>query len=189
MKKTIKIDRYNQKILAILHLTADLTNVELAEQVNLSPSACFQRVKALKEAGYFRTFHADINLEQICEHVFAYMEFTLEDNNLAARRKFLADIHNIPEIMDCMQLSGDIDYISFCCFADIQALNAMCDRLTGSSQYAIKKLTTRIVLERAKFFLGYPLEKLKGALCAFLLFKVIAEQPVWAQWLLQTGYK
>ena len=50
MKKTIKIDRYNQKILAILHLTADLTNVELAEQVNLSPSACFQRVKALKEA-------------------------------------------------------------------------------------------------------------------------------------------
>ena len=75
MKKTIKIDRYNQKILAILHLTADLTNVELAEQVNLSPSACFQRVKALKEAGYFRTFHADINLEQICEHVFAYMEF------------------------------------------------------------------------------------------------------------------
>ncbi|XQF89458.1 Lrp/AsnC family transcriptional regulator [Pseudoalteromonas espejiana] len=54
MKKTIKIDRYNQKILAILHLTADLTNVELAEQVNLSPSACFQRVKALKEAGYFR---------------------------------------------------------------------------------------------------------------------------------------
>ena len=41
------------------------------------------------------------------------MEFTLEDNNLAARRKFLAEIHDIPEIMDCMQLSGDIDYISF----------------------------------------------------------------------------
>jgi len=161
MKKTIKIDRYNKKILATLHLEADLTNVELAERVNLSPSACFQRVKLLREAGYFRTFHADINLEQICEHIFAYIEFTLEDNSLPMRRKFLSVIKEIPEIMDCMQLSGDVDYISFCCFSDIQALNEICDQLSANENYTIKRLKTRIVLERSKFFLGFPLERLK----------------------------
>jgi Lrp/AsnC family leucine-responsive transcriptional regulator len=161
MKKTIKIDRYNKKILATLHLRADLTNIELAEIVNLSPSACFQRVKILKEAGYFRSFGADINLEQVCEHVFAYVEFTLEDNSFPVRRKFLAEIDKIPEMMDCMQLSGDVDYISFCCFADIKALNNACDILSANQTFNIKRLKTRIVLERAKFFLGFPLARLK----------------------------
>ena len=161
MKKSIKIDRYNKKILATLHLRADLTNIQLAEIVNLSPSACFQRVKILKEAGYFRTFGADINLEQICEHVFAYVEFTLEDNSYHVRRKFLAVIETIPEFMDCMQLSGDVDYISFCCFADIKALNDICDKLSANETFEIKRLKTRIVLERSKFFLGFPLKQLK----------------------------
>ncbi|WP_068547009.1 Lrp/AsnC family transcriptional regulator [Thalassotalea crassostreae] len=161
MKKSIKIDRYNKKILATLHLKADLTNIELAEIVNLSPSACFQRVKILKEAGYFRTFGADINLEQICEHVFAYIEFTLEDNSFPVRKKFLAVIDTIPEIMDCMQISGDVDYISFCCFADIESLNEKCDQLSANQEFVIKKLKTRVVLERSKFFLGFPLERLK----------------------------
>lgn len=161
MKKPIKIDRYNKKILAALHLRADLTNVELAELVNLSPSACFQRVKLLKEAGYFRTFHADINLEQICEHVFAYVEFTLADNSFPVRRKFLSVVENIPEVMDCMQLSGDVDFISFCCFADIKSLNETCDQLSANKTFKIKKLKTRIVLERSKFFLGFPLARLK----------------------------
>lgn len=161
MKKVIKIDAYNKKILATLHLRADLTNVELAERVNLSPSACFQRVKLLKDAGYFRTFHADINLEQICEHVFAYVEFTLEDNSPKSSRKFLDVIDKIPEIMDCMKLSGDVDFISFCCFSDINALNEVCDQLSLNDGYTIKKLKTKIVLERSKFFLGFPLERLK----------------------------
>ncbi len=161
MKKTIKIDGYNKKILATLHLQADLTNVELAEKVNLSPSACFQRVKALKEAGYFRTFHADVNLEQICEHILAYVEFTLEDNSAPTCRKFLSTINEIPEIMDCMKVSGDIDYISLCCFPNIASLNKVCDELTDNASLSIKRLSTRVVLERSKFFLGYPLEQLK----------------------------
>ncbi|GEA02472.1 Lrp-family transcriptional regulator [Alteromonas sp. KUL17] len=161
MKKSLKIDSYNKKILATLHLEADLTNVELAEKVNLSPSACFQRVKSLKEAGYFRTFHADVNLEQICEHVLAYIEFILEDNSAPSCRRFISAVDEIPEIMDCMKLTGDVDYISLCCFPDISALNKVCDHLSDDETLGIKRIQTRIVLERSKFFLGYPLESLK----------------------------
>jgi len=161
MKKTIKIDRYNKKILATLHLEADLTNVELAERVNLSPSACFQRVKSLKEAGYFRSFHADVDLNQICEHVLAYIEFTLDDNSAPCRRRFASAIENIPEIMDCMQLSGDVDYISLSCFPNIKELNDACTSLSDNPALSIKRIRTRIALDRVKWFLGYPLEKLK----------------------------
>lgn len=161
MKKAIKIDSYNKKILATLHLQADLTNVELAEIVNLSPSACFQRVKSLKEAGYFRTFHADVDLEQICEHILAYIEFTLDDNSAPQIRKFSSALDQIPEIMDCMQLSGDVDFISLSCFPNLKALNDTCNQLSENDSLSIKRIKTRIVLERTKWFLGYPLEKLK----------------------------
>lgn len=161
MKKSIKIDSYNRKILATLHLEADLTNIELAEKVSLSPSACFQRVKSLKEAGYFRTFHADVNLDQLCEHVLAYIEFTLEDNGAPVRRKFANAISDIPEIMDCMQLSGDVDFISLSCFSDIKKLNTVCTELSDNPDLSIKRIKTRIVLDRAKWFLGYPLAHLK----------------------------
>ncbi|MEM5499778.1 Lrp/AsnC family transcriptional regulator [Paraglaciecola mesophila] len=161
MKKTIKIDSYNRKILATLHLQADLTNIELSEIVNLSPSACFQRVKTLKDAGYFRAAHADVNLDQLCEHVLAYIEFTLDNNTAATRRRFAAIIEHMPHIMDCMQLSGDVDYISLSCFPDIKALNAACTELSDNPDLSIKHIKTRIVLDRAKWFLGYPLAHLK----------------------------
>ena len=161
MKKIIRLDSYNKKILAILHLQADLTNVELAGRVNLSPSACFQRVKALKEAGYFRTFHADVNLEAMCEHIFPYVDFTLHDNSAASKRQFLAAINAIPQFMDCMQVTGNVDYVSFSCFADIAALNKACDSLSEQGALGIKRIETRIILAREKFFLGYPLAHLK----------------------------
>ncbi|MBB1362204.1 Lrp/AsnC family transcriptional regulator [Shewanella sp. SR44-4] len=161
MKKKMKIDSYNKKILSTLHLEGALTNIELAEKVNLSPSACFQRVKALKEAGYFRNLHADVNLDQLCEHVLAYIEFTLEDNSAPSRRRFVSRIHEIPEIMDCMQLSGDVDYISLSCFPNLKKLNEVCSELSDQTDLRIKHIKTRIVLERAKWFLGYPLSKLK----------------------------
>ncbi|GGA75197.1 AsnC family transcriptional regulator [Neiella marina] len=161
MKKNIKLDAYNKKILATLHLQADLTNNELAEKVNLSPSACFQRVKALKEAGYFRTFHADINLEQMCEHVLAYLEFTLDRNTAQVCRDFAAAVGEIPEIMDCMQVSGDVDFISLSCFSSVKKLNETCDALSENPALHIKHIRTRLVMDRAKWFLGYPLAHLK----------------------------
>tara|TARA_R110000744_G_scaffold173447_2_gene292187 strand:- start:4783 stop:5241 length:459 start_codon:yes stop_codon:yes gene_type:complete len=144
-----------------LHLQADLTNIELAEKVSLSTSACFQRVKALKEAGYFRASHADVDLEQLCEHVFAYIEFTFDNNSAAMRRKFADVIKDMPHIMDCMQLSGDVDYISFSFFPEIKALNEACTALSDNPNLSIKHIKTRIVLDRAKWFLGYPLAHLK----------------------------
>ncbi|MBY5992861.1 Lrp/AsnC ligand binding domain-containing protein [Ferrimonas balearica] len=77
------------------------------------------------------------------------------------RRRFEAAIAEIPEIMDCLRLSGDIDYLSFTRFPDIEALNRCCDRLSDDPKLSIKAIRPRIVLERSKWFFGYPLDHLK----------------------------
>lgn len=160
-KKPVKLDAINRKILASLHLEADITNARLAEKVNLSPAACSQRTHALKEAGYYFNSHAEVDLSRICEHIIAYVEFSLSDNSAQVRRKFEAVIENIPEFMDCLRLSGDVEYICFTCCTNIVELNRLCDDLSAQKDLCITKIVTRIVLERPKFYLGYPIAKLK----------------------------
>lgn len=160
-KTTIKLDAINKKILATVHARADITNQELAEEVGLSPSACFQRTKALREAGYFFNFHTEMDLDRICEHVIAYVEFTLESNSAKHRKAFEAAIEHTPEFMDCLRLNDGTDYISFTCAPTVQALNALCDQISGDPALGVKSIKTRMIMERTKWFLGYPLEKLK----------------------------
>ncbi len=160
-KKRIKLDQINKNILSITHLNSDISNQELAEQVGLSNSACFQRMKALKEAGYFVSFHTDLDLDRMVEHVLAYVEFTLENNSPQSRKAFEAVIEENPEFMDCLRVTGDVDYISFTCCSNTQALNALVDEISGNEALGIRIAKTRIILERSKWYLGYPLHRLK----------------------------
>ena len=102
-----------------------------------------------------------MDLGRICEHIIAYVEFKLRDNGLASRRRFEAVIETMPEFMDCLRLSGDTDYISFTCCTNIAELNRLCDEVSGNTQLGIERIVTRVVLERPKFYLGYPIAKLK----------------------------
>ncbi len=159
--KNIKLDAINRKILSITHLQSDISNQDLADRVGLSPSACFQRVRALKEAGYFVSFHTDLDLDRLVEHVLAYVEFTLDNNTYAARQRFEAEINKHPEFMDCLRVTGDSDYIAFTCCSNPQSLNTLIDQVSNQEELGIKNIKTRIILERSKWYLGYPLAKLK----------------------------
>ncbi len=159
-KKNIKLDAINKRILATIHKQADLSNQELADLVGLSPSACFQRTKALKEAGYFFNFHTEMDLDRICEHVLAYVEVKLESNTPQARKPFEQAIQDIPEFMDCLRVEGEFHYMMFSCFPNMQALNKVCDDVAGNPKLGIREVRIRTILERAKWYLGYPLEKL-----------------------------
>jgi len=160
-KNKIRLDAINKRILSVTHLQSDISNQDLADKVGLSPSACFQRVKALKDAGYFVSFHTDLDLNRLVEHLLAYVEFTLENNNPESRRAFEAEIDKYPEFMDCLRITGDTDYIAFTCCSNTQSLTALIDEISRNGNTKIKTVKTRIILERSKWYLGYPLDKLK----------------------------
>ncbi|MEP5937533.1 MAG: Lrp/AsnC family transcriptional regulator [Erythrobacter sp.] len=159
--RTVKMDAINRKILTIMTANSNISNQDLAERVGLSNSACFQRLKALKEAGYFLSFNADVDLNRMVEHVLAYVEFKLENNSPVFRKAFEDFIEPIPEFMDCMRVTGDIDYVAFTCCSNTQVLNDLVDQVGSNEDIGVKTVQTRIILDRPKFYLGYPLDKLK----------------------------
>lgn len=160
-RRPIKIDAIHRKMLAIVQKRADITNQELADLIGLSPAACSQRMNALKEAGFFISFHAEVDLERLCEHVLAYVEFTLKSNDPESCARFADAIEEIPEFMDCLRLSGEVDFISFTCCAGIKELGEVCDRLASDPKLGITRINRRIIIDRAKWYYGYPISKLK----------------------------
>ena len=159
--KDVKLDTVNRKILAIVHKEANISNTELASRIGLSTAACSQRTNALRKAGYFISFTAEVDLDRICKHVIAYVDFQLERNDPVSRGKFIGAIWKMPEFVDCIRVSGEMDYVSFTCCSSVAELNRLCDELSSNPALGIKRIVPRVALERPKWFLGYPIAKLK----------------------------
>ena len=75
-----KLDRIDIKILAVLQRNGRITNVELADEVSLSPSLCLMRVKKLQQAGYITGYSAQIDLARLGPTLTVFTEFTLKNH-------------------------------------------------------------------------------------------------------------
>ena len=106
-----KLDRIDINILSTLQTRGNITNVNLAEAVSLSPSPCLQRVKRLEKAGYIESYKAVINLKKLSDYVVVFTEVTLADHRRKDFTKFEKEIRNHKNIMECHLLSGGYDYL------------------------------------------------------------------------------
>ncbi|XYK79833.1 MAG: Lrp/AsnC family transcriptional regulator [Labrenzia sp.] len=111
MVGTPKLDRIDINILSTLQQQGNITNVNLAEAVGLSPSPCLQRVKRLEKAGYIQNYRAVINLKKLAEHVTVFTEVTLADHRRNDFVKFENEIKKHDNIVECHLLSGGYDYL------------------------------------------------------------------------------
>ena len=109
MVGTLKLDRIDINILSTMQQQGNITNVNVAEAVGLSPSPCLQRVKRLETAGYIQNYRAVINLKKLAEHVTVFTEVTLADHRRNDFIKFENEIKNHDNIVECHLLSGGYD--------------------------------------------------------------------------------
>ena len=92
----IELDKIDRKILAILQADGRLTNQEVAERVNLSPSPCLRRIKRLEDAGVIRKYVALIEAEKIGLGLLAYINVRLEKHtDTPCKRKFALTAHRL----------------------------------------------------------------------------------------------
>ncbi|MCA2412039.1 Lrp/AsnC family transcriptional regulator [Rhizobium leguminosarum] len=107
----MKLDRTDIKILHILQQNGRMTNVELAEVVNLSPSPCLMRVKKLQSEGYIEGYTAQINIAKLGQALLVFTEVTLKNHRQTDFARFLAAIEKIEQLIECHVISGGYDYL------------------------------------------------------------------------------
>jgi len=115
------LDEIDIKILERLQAQARIPNVELAEQVGLSPAPCLRRVRALEEAGVIRKYVTLLNPAAVNLGVTVLVQITLDLQIEGRLEIFEKAILQRPEVLECYLMTGDADYLLRVVVPDVAA--------------------------------------------------------------------
>jgi len=106
-----KLDKIDKKILQKLQARGRITNVELAQDVGISAPPCLRRMRALEEAGYIKSYHAQIDPAILGYGVTVFAMVRLETQAEKDLEKFEKQMSKLPMVRECHMLAGDVDFI------------------------------------------------------------------------------
>ena len=115
----IDLDATDRKILNLLQHDGRMTNAQLAESVNLSPSACHRRVGRLEEEGVIAGYVMLVNKEAIGLGSSVIVEVSLDSQAEEYLNNFENAVRNVPAVMECYLMAGDADYVVRVAVADV----------------------------------------------------------------------
>ncbi|MFZ5751723.1 MAG: Lrp/AsnC family transcriptional regulator [Pseudomonadota bacterium] len=160
MAQTHRLDARDLKIVRALQDDGRLSNLDLAQRVNLSPSPCLRRVRLLEEAGVIRGYSADVDPRALGLNVTAFIRITLTRHDRDAVARFESRVRDIDEILDCHLLTGEADYLLRVMVPDLDAYEGFVrNRLHAIP--GIASITTSLVYGTVKSSRVFPLALLR----------------------------
>lgn len=151
------LDSTDLKILHILQERGKITNIQLSQEIGLSPAPTLERVKKLEIQGLISGYCAQINAEQVGLGFSALIQVSLTRQLDNAISQFKKHINEIPEIVECYQLTGNFDYQLRVIVADIPAFEKLiAEKLSKIDE--IGQMQTTVVLSKIKDSKVLPLD-------------------------------
>jgi len=144
-----KIDAINEKILHELTFDGRVSNMELAERVGLSPSACLRRVQELERSGVIKGYRAVLDRAALGAGFTAYVAVGLSDHTKASQEAFERSISRSPEVRECHNITGAIEYLLRVEAADLAAYKIFHTDVLGTLPQ-VHSITTYVVMGSPK---------------------------------------
>lgn len=107
----IEIDLQSEKILSALERFGRLSNVELAEKVGLSPSACLRRVQELERLGVIKGYRAIIDRAAISPNITVFVMVGLSHQLKEDARSFERAMEAAKQVLECHNIAGNVEYL------------------------------------------------------------------------------
>ncbi|MFM0205101.1 Lrp/AsnC family transcriptional regulator [Paraburkholderia fungorum] len=145
----MKLDRYDLAILRILANDGRITKSRLAEEINLSISPAWERVKRLEEGGVIRGYRADIDWVRAFKGSRVVVEVTLARHTAHDMRRFEERIAAAAEVVQCHATGGGVDYVMHVMSRDIDHYQRFIDSLL-TDELGIEKYFTYVVTKVVK---------------------------------------
>ncbi len=117
------MDKIDYAIIRALQQDGRLTNQELAERVNLSPSPCLRRLRNLEKSGVITGYAAQIDPHKYGLAVTLFARITLDQHNREVVTRFERAVQDMDEVMECHLLTGSADYLLRIMVADLDDYN------------------------------------------------------------------
>ena len=108
---TADLDATDRRILGVLQKEGRITNADLSDRVNLSPSACHRRVQRLEDDGFIAAYVALLDTRKMGRPTTVYVEITLQGQADDLLDAFEQAVAKVPDIMECHLMAGTADYL------------------------------------------------------------------------------
>ena len=146
MKERDKID---ENILLALERVGRISNTDLAAAVGLSPSACLRRVQELERTGVIKGYRAVLDREAMGYGFVAYVTVGLSEHTKKAQRDFERAMNLAPQVRECHDVTGSVEYILRVEAADLAAFKHFHTEVLGMTPN-VNAITSYIVMETTK---------------------------------------
>jgi DNA-binding Lrp family transcriptional regulator len=143
------MDRIDDHILRILAEHGRIPNIELAERVGLSPSACLRRVQELERSGVIAGYRAVLDRTAMGKGFVAYIAVGLNDHTKKGQEGFERAVAQAPEVLECHNITGSVEYLLRVEVADLAAYKTFHTDVLGTFPQ-VNALTTYVVMGSPK---------------------------------------
>ncbi|PUR01952.1 ArsR family transcriptional regulator [Acinetobacter schindleri] len=107
----VSLDRIDIRILDLLQSESKISNIKLAEMVNLSPTAVLARVQKLTKEGFILGYEARLNPVKLNNGFVVFVEILLDKTTPNVLEEFSEAVQHIPDIVECHMISGGFDFV------------------------------------------------------------------------------
>ncbi|WOE30843.1 MULTISPECIES: Lrp/AsnC family transcriptional regulator [unclassified Acinetobacter] len=151
-----KIDKIDQKILARLQKNSRITIAELSEQLSLSTSPCWRRIKQLEDRHIIKGYGVLLDRKKIDLGVMVFVRVSIDHHSEKEAKKFEEEVTALDYVVACYSIGGDADFLLQVVSPDLDTYAdfsmSIIRRLPG-----IKEMQSMFVLKEIKPFTGFPL--------------------------------
>ncbi|NEY91857.1 Lrp/AsnC family transcriptional regulator [Tabrizicola oligotrophica] len=105
------MDEKDRQIIRALQRNGRATNLEIAAEVNLSPSPCLRRLRLLEESGAIQGYRAVVDQRLYGLPVTVFLRVRLERHSAETVRQFETRIRALDEVLECHLMTGPADYL------------------------------------------------------------------------------
>ncbi len=135
------MDAKDRQIIRELQKDGRLTNQDLAERVNLSPSPCLRRLRNLEAEGVITGYTALVDQKAYGLPITVFIRVRLDRHGQDVVKGFEDQVARIDQILDCFLLAGGDDYL----------LRVIVESLEACEDFIRRKLRPRHRLDRHQF--------------------------------------
>jgi Lrp/AsnC family transcriptional regulator len=144
-----ELDRIDREILRLLMRDAARSLAEIAQEVGLTPTPCWKRIRRMEEQGVITGRVALVDPDRVGLPISVFVSIETGDHSADWIARFAAAVESMPEIVECWRLGGDVDYLLRVVVADMAGYDGFYRRFVAAVP-ALRKVTGRFAMERVK---------------------------------------
>lgn len=143
------LDQINSNILHELQRDGRISNIDLADRVGLSPSACLRRVQELERQGIITGYRAVIDKSKLGIGFTAYVSVGLNNHTKASQEAFERAISRSDEVIECHNITGTVEYLLRIEATDLAAYKIFHTEILGTLPQ-VNSITSYVVMGSPK---------------------------------------